>query len=97
MKLTKNLVIFESTVWLRYQKKNVKVRIYETPFPLVCIHSQFDGPLLPLHGLEQKNRAIKPGVVACTCHPATSVAKFRNGVGSIPVKGNSPSIYGWIL
>ena len=36
------------------------------------------------------------GVVACTCNPATLEAEFRNGVGSIPVGGNSPSIGGWI-
>ena len=29
-------------------------------------------------------------VVACTCNPATLEAEFRNGVGSIPVAGNSP-------
>ena len=39
----------------------------------------------------------KPGVVACTCNPATLEAEFRNGVGSIPVGGNSPSIGGWIV
>ena len=37
------------------------------------------------------------GVVACTCNPATLEAEFRNGVGSIPVGGNSPSIGGWIV
>ena len=36
-------------------------------------------------------------VVACTCNPATLEAEFRNGVGSIPVGGNSPSIGGWIV
>ena len=36
-------------------------------------------------------------VVACTCNPATSEAEFRNGVGSISVGGNSPSIDGWIV
>ena len=35
-----------------------------------------------------------PGVVACTCDPATLEVKFRNGVGSIRVVGNSPSIGG---
>ena len=38
-----------------------------------------------------------PGVVACTCNPATLEAEFRNGVGSVPVEGNSPSIGGWIV
>ena len=38
-----------------------------------------------------------PGVVACTCNPATVEAEFRNGVGSIPVGGNSPSIGRWIV
>ena len=38
-----------------------------------------------------------PGVVACMCNPATLEAEFRNGVGSIPVGGNSPSIGGWIV
>ena len=37
------------------------------------------------------------GVVACTCNPATLEAEFRNGVGSLPVGGNSPSIGGWIV
>ena len=36
-------------------------------------------------------------VVACTCNPATLEAEFRNGVGSIPVVGNSPLIGGWIV
>ena len=40
---------------------------------------------------------LMPGVVACTCNPATLEAKFRNSVGSIPVGGNSPSIGGWIV
>ena len=38
-----------------------------------------------------------PGVVACTCNPATLEAEFRNGMGSIPVGGNGPSIGGWIV
>ena len=33
----------------------------------------------------------------CTCNPATLETKFRNGVGSIPVGGNSPSIGGWVV
>ena len=37
------------------------------------------------------------GVVACTCNPATLEAEFRNGVGSVPVGRNSPSIGGWIV
>ena len=36
-------------------------------------------------------------VVACTCNPATLETEFRNGVGSIPVGGNSSSIGGWIV
>ena len=35
--------------------------------------------------------------VACTCNPATLEAEFRDGVGSIPVGGNSPLIGGWIV
>ena len=38
-----------------------------------------------------------PGVAVCTCKPATLETKFRNGVGSIPVGGNSPSIGWWIV
>ena len=38
-----------------------------------------------------------PGLVACTCNPATLEAEFRNGVGSIRVRGNSASIGGWIV
>ena len=41
-----------------------------------------------------KTKSIQPGVVACTCNPATLEAEFRNGVGSVPVGGNSPSIGG---
>ena len=41
--------------------------------------------------------ALKPGVTACTCNPATLEVEFRNGMGSIPVGGNSPSIGGWIV
>ena len=37
------------------------------------------------------------GVVACMCDPATLEAKFQNGVGLIPVGGNSPSIGGYIV
>ena len=33
----------------------------------------------------------------CTCNPAALEADFQNGVDSIPVAGNSPSIGGWIL
>ena len=39
----------------------------------------------------------KPGVMTCYCNPATLETEFRNGVGSIPVGGNSPSIGGWIV
>ena len=38
-----------------------------------------------------------PGVVACTCNPATLEAEFRNGVVPIPVGSNSSSIGGWIV
>ena len=37
------------------------------------------------------------GVMTCTCNPATLEAEFRNGVSSIPVGGNSPSIGWWIV
>ena len=40
---------------------------------------------------------LQAGVVACICNPATLDADFQNGVGSIPVEGNSPSIGGWIV
>ena len=36
-------------------------------------------------------------LVTCTCNPATLKAEFPNGVGSMPVGGNSPSIGGWIV
>ena len=49
--------------------------------------------LKPLHA----KWLVQPGVVACTCNLATLEAKFRNGVGSSPVKGNSPSIGGWTV
>ena len=39
----------------------------------------------------------QPGVVACTCNPAFLMAQFWDGVGLIPVGGNSPSIGGWIM
>ena len=51
----------------------------------------------PLLGETLRSDAIRPGVVACTYIPATLEAKFRNGVGLIPVGGNSPSIGGWIV
>ena len=40
---------------------------------------------------------ILPGVVACTCKSATLETEYWNGVGSIPVRGNSSSIGGWIV
>ena len=40
---------------------------------------------------------IQPGIVACTCNPATLEAKFQVDVGLIPVGGNSISIGGWIV
>ena len=42
----------------------------------------------------EDSRFFKPGVVACTCNPATLEADFRNGVGSIPVVGNGFSVSG---
>ena len=42
-------------------------------------------------------RADITGVVARTINPGTLGAEFQNGVGSIPVGGNSPSIGGWIV
>ena len=47
-----------------------------------------------IHG---KGADPKPGVVACTCNPATLEAEFWNGMSSIPVGGNSPSIGWWIV
>ena len=41
--------------------------------------------------------STKPGVVACTYNPATLEVDFRNGVGPIPVEGNSTSLGGWIV
>ena len=41
--------------------------------------------------------SVVPGVVACTCNPATLEAKFQNDVCSIPVGGNIPSIGGCIV
>ena len=38
-----------------------------------------------------------PGLLACSCNPATLEAEFRNGVGSIPVVGNSTSIAGLMV
>ena len=38
-----------------------------------------------------------PGVVACTCDPATLKAKSENEVISITVEGSSPSIGGCIV
>ena len=40
---------------------------------------------------------IMPGVLVCTCNLATLENEFRNGVDSIPVGGNSPSMGGWIV
>ena len=58
---------------------------------------QSPPPPPPLLGETLRSDAIRPGVVACTYIPATLEAKFRNGVGLIPVGGNSPSIGGWIV
>ena len=44
-----------------------------------------------------KTKSIQPGVVACTCNPATLEAEFRNGVCLTPVGGNIPAIGGWIV
>ena len=38
-----------------------------------------------------------PGVMACTSNKAFLEAEFRNGVGSVPIGGNSSSIGGWIV
>ena len=40
---------------------------------------------------------MQPDVVACTGNLATLDNKFRNGVGSIPVGDDSPSIDGRIV
>ena len=40
---------------------------------------------------------FEPGVVPCNCNPDALEAEFRNGVGLIPVRGNSPSMGGWIV
>ena len=78
--------------------KNLKFEYYvEDKLP----HSLSSHPTLNTI-LEYKNHpssvvALWPGVVACTCNPATLEAEFRNGVGSIPVGVNSPSIGGWIV
>ena len=42
-------------------------------------------------------RKICGRLVACTCNPASLKVEFRNGVDSILVGGNSPSIGGWIV
>ena len=48
-----------------------------------------------LHGRKELlSLSVTPGVVACTCNPATLEAEFRNDVDSIPVGGDSPSIGG---
>ena len=41
--------------------------------------------------------SVVPGVAACTCDPATLEVELWNSVDLIPVKGNSPSIGGWIV
>ena len=40
---------------------------------------------------------VVPPVVASTCNSGTLEAEFQNGVGSIPVGGNSSLIGGWIV
>ena len=47
--------------------------------------------------LKQENFHCLPGVVACTCNPATLEAEFRNGVSLIPVGSNSLLIGGWFV
>ena len=39
-----------------------------------------------------KKRRVQPGIVACTCNPATLETELRNGVGLKPVGGNSSSL-----
>ena len=38
-----------------------------------------------------------PGVATYTCNIAALEAEFSNGVGSLPIGGNTPSIDGWIV
>ena len=40
---------------------------------------------------------FKMSVVVCSCNLVTLETKFRNGVGSKPVVGNTPSRSRWIL
>ena len=35
--------------------------------------------------------------MVCTCNQVALEAEFRNGVDSVPVVDNSPSIGGWIV
>ena len=44
----------------------------------------------------EKNASLRLELLF-TCNPAALEAEFRNGVGSIPVGVNSPSISGWIV
>ena len=41
-------------------------------------------------------RKIHP-LIQKSCIPATLEAEFKNGVDSIPVRGNSSSVGGWIV
>ena len=46
---------------------------------------------------DNSNVPLHSGVVACTCNPATVDAEFQNGMGSVLVLGDRPSIGGWIM
>ena len=44
-----------------------------------------------------QSQILNPEVAACICNQGFIEVEFRNGVGPIPVWGNSPSIDGWIV
>ena len=75
--------------------------------PQGCILSHFYKPLRALSlsrifvnfslKLTYLAIVVYPTIVACICNPATLEAKFWKSVGSMPVKGNSSLIGGWIV
>ena len=60
-------------------------------------HCFFFQLVLSLHTIFHWRKRFGPGVVACTCNPATLEAKSWNSPTSISVGHNIPSIGGWIV
>ena len=95
--------------WHHLHQKNwtVTLRCLFKPFPHVLVN--FESPVIKMFSPVLRLRSFplifcwflllvfRPGVVTCICNPTTLEDEFRNGVDSLPVRGNSLSIGGWIV